>query len=170
MTTQELYNLTVESIVAKIENSVDLTNFARERAKFEGWLKVELIDILVLKGYNALPEINFIDVSFDKVGEVGIELKTVNTNFKYEKVKEKIIPITQNINDINDDINKLRKENLIDDKFVVFIVFPTNHEKNDWKKQLEHIKNNLENNQYLYKEFYFFGKDIPGVIYYGKIK
>ena len=56
MTTQELFDLTADQIVNRIQNSVGLGRFAYGRSKFEGWLKVELIDILVRQGIeNVLP-------------------------------------------------------------------------------------------------------------------
>lgn len=162
MTTQELFDLTAEDIVIRIQNSLGLTKFAHRRAKFEGWLKVELIDILVQRGQNALPEIGLIDVSFDTV---GIELKTVNTNIRYPNVIKTKRPITKNINGVNEDIENLRATNFID-KFVVFIVFPITHDNDNWQIHLGRITNSLDN--YLYRQFNF-GDNIPGVIYYGKV-
>ncbi|WP_028526004.1 hypothetical protein [Runella limosa] len=162
MTTQELFDLTADDIVTRIQTSVGLTKFAHRRAKFEGWLKVELIDILVRSGQNALPEIERIDVSFDTV---GIELKTVNTNIRYPNVINTTRPITKNINGVNEDIENLRGTNFID-KFVVFIVFPITHDNLNWQVHLGHITNGLEN--YLYRQFNF-GDNIPGVIYYGQV-
>jgi hypothetical protein len=109
MTTQELFDLTADKIVSRIQNSVGLTRFAHWRAKFEGWLKLEFIDILVQQGQNALPEIEWIDVSFDTV---GIELKTVNTNIRYDNVINTTRPITKNVNGVNEDIENLRTTNL----------------------------------------------------------
>lgn len=166
MTTQELFDLTANDIATRIHNSCGLTQFAKERAKFEGWLKVELIDILVHNGFNdALPEKRWTDVSFDE-DKVGIELKTLNTNFRFPDVTLKIKPITDNIDGVNKDIKKLKNTDF-KDKFVIFIVFPTTHDKKRWKVQLDRITCNLENNTYL-REFTF-GNGIPGVIYYGKV-
>jgi len=162
MTTQELFDLTADNIVTRIQNSVGLTRFAHRRAKFEGWLKVELIDILVQQGQNALPEIERIDVSFDSV---GIELKTLNTNIRYANVINTTRPITKNVNSVNEDIENLRATNFID-KFVVFIVFPITHDNPNWQIQLGRITNNLEN--HLYRQFNFVD-NIPGVIYYGQV-
>jgi hypothetical protein len=162
MTTQELFDLTADDIVTRIQNSVGLTKFAHRRAKFEGWLKVELIDILVQRGQNALPEIGRIDVSFDTV---GIELKTVNTNIRYPNVINTTRPITKNINGVNEDIENLRNTDFID-KFVIFIVFPITHDNINWQIHLGRITNSLEN--YLYRQFNF-GDNIPGVIYYGQV-
>src|SRR6267142_7167140 len=99
MTAQELFDLNIDDIVDRIQNSHGLTKFAHRRAKFEGWLKVEIIDILAKKGKNALPEIGRIDVSFDTV---GIELKTVNTNIRYPNVINTTRPITKNIDGVNE--------------------------------------------------------------------
>lgn len=162
MTTQELFDLTVDHIVTRIQNSVGLTKFAQRRAKFEGWLKVEFIEILVQQGKSALPEINRIDVSFDAV---GIELKTVNTNIGYPNVINISRPITENVNGVNKDIRKLRNANFLD-KFVVFIVFPITHDNINWQVHLRHITNSLDN--YVYRQFNF-GDNIPGVIYYGQV-
>ncbi|MBE7509345.1 MAG: hypothetical protein HS118_04060 [Bacteroidia bacterium] len=161
-TTQDLFDLTADNIVSRIQNSAGLTKFAHRRAKFEGWLKVELIDILVQQEQNALPEIERIDISFDTV---GIELKTVNTNIRYPNVINKKRPITKNINGIIEDIENLRTTNF-NYKFVVFIAFPITHDNNNWQTHLKRITNNLEN--YLYRQFNF-GNNIPGVIYYGQV-
>lgn len=163
MTTQKLFDITADEIINRIQKSDGLTCFARRRAKFEGWLKVELIDILIKKGKDALPEIDRIDVSFDNV---GIELKTVNTNIRYpEKVIDTTRPITKNVKGVIDDIIKLRKKKIAD-KFVVFIAFPIDHNNPNWQKHLWKITRELAN--YMHKEFCF-GNNIPGVIYYGQV-
>jgi hypothetical protein len=162
MTTQDLFDLTAEELIRRIQASSGLTKFAHRRAKFEGWLKVELIDILVRQGKNALPEIGRIDVSFDTV---GIELKTLNTNIRYQNVINTTRPITKNIDGINEDIDNLINTEFID-KFIVFITFPITHDNPHWQVHLRRITENLEN--YLYSQFRF-GDNIPGVIYYGKV-
>ena len=96
---------------------------------------------------------------------MGIELKTVNTNFRYPKVIDTTRPITKNIIGVNADIESLKTKDF-KDKFVIFIVFPVEHENNKWQIHLERITVNLED--YLYRQFNFIN-DIPGVIYYGKV-
>jgi len=162
MTAQELFDLTIDDIVDRIQNSHGLTKFAHRRAKFEGWLKVEIIDILAKKGKNALPEIGRIDVSFDTV---GIELKTVNTNIRYPNVINTTRPITKNIDGVNEDIDNLINTEFAD-KFIIFVAFPITHDNQNWKYHLGRITENLEN--YLHRQFNFSG-NIPGVIYCGKI-
>ncbi len=162
MTTQELFDLIVDPIIDRIQNSRGLTKFAHRRAKFEGWFKVEIIDILVRGGKNALPEIGRIDVSFDTV---GIELKTVNTNIRYPNVINTTRPITKNIAGVNEDIENLINTNF-EDKFIIFIAFPITHNNPNWQYQLGLITVNLES--VLHRQFNF-GDNIPGVIYVGKI-
>lgn len=164
MTTQELFDLTAENITTKIQNSFGLTKFAYKRAKFEGWLKVELIDALVQQEIDkVLPEVGFVDVSFENV---GIELKTINTNIRYPNVLNMARPITENVNGIKRDIEKLRATDFLH-KFVVFIVFPIEHENANWQIQLQRLAGNVEG--FLYKEFKF-QNDISGVIYYARVK
>lgn len=162
MTTQELFDITADEIINRIQKSVGLTRFAFRRAKFEGWLKVELIDILVRQNQNALPEIDRIDISFDNV---GIELKTVNTNIRYSNVINTTRPITKNVDGVIEDIENLITKKFTD-RFVVFIVFPITHDNKNWKHHLERITQNLAN--CIHRQFYF-GDNIPGVIYYGQV-
>ncbi len=43
---EDLSNLIFSEIKPKLEKNQELSIFAKERAKFEGWLKVELYDSL----------------------------------------------------------------------------------------------------------------------------
>ncbi|MGA3015192.1 MAG: hypothetical protein ABSD71_14285 [Bacteroidales bacterium] len=162
MTTSELFNLLAEDLVLKINNSKGLSQFVHRRAKFEGWLKVEIIDTLVRKNINALPEIDRIDVSFDKV---GIELKTINTNIRFKNVNQATRPITKNTESVIKDIEKLKSLD-IHDKFVVFVVFPIEHLNPYWQTQLQRIISKLT--EIKLKEFHFLSK-VPGVIYIGRV-
>jgi len=90
---KDLANLIFDEIKLKLENNQGLSIFAKERAKFEGWLKVELCDSLSKYFKDVAPERNRFDVTFENW---AIELKTVNTNIRYENVKNKTRPITKN--------------------------------------------------------------------------
>lgn len=162
MTIHELYDLLIEDIVKKISQSKGLSRFVFRRAKFEGWLKVEIIDTLVKRNIAALPEIGRIDVSFDNV---AIELKTVNTNIAYNNVEKMTRPITKNIAEVIKDIHCLQ-DKPHNDKFVIFVAFPIEHSNSYWQIQLQKINNHL--NEMLYKEFHFHN-DVPGVIYIGRV-
>ena len=162
MTAKELLNITANDLINKISSRIGLNQFIIERAKFEGWLKVELIDTLLKNDILALPEIDRIDISFH---DTAIELKTINTNYRFLNVKNKRRPITKNINGIIKDISDL-KSKMFKDKFVIFIVFPLELNIKKWEKHINKIENELS--ELTYKEFEFNNK-IPALIYYGKI-
>ncbi len=146
-----------------LENSVGLAVFAKERAKFESWLKVEVCGLLAKHCAQVIPEKQRVDVVAD---EWGIELKTVNTNIRYEGVQIKSRPITKNTQGVINDINKLRQMNM-QKKAVIFIVFPIEHENKKWQVQLQRIKQELTTLKML--PFTFNGGVIKGVIYLGLV-
>lgn len=162
MSIQELYDLLIDDIVQKISQSHGLQQFANRRAKFEGWLKVTVIDILVQKGYNALPEIGFVDVTFD---DVAIELKTVNTNISYENVVQVNRPITKNTASVISDIEQLHNS-AYNSKFVLFVTFPIEHNNANWQVQLRRITAQLEN---IMHQDFVFSNGVPGVLYLGLV-
>jgi hypothetical protein len=162
MNLSELYSTINGDLISQITSHEGLSVFASEKAKFEGWLKVELINILKKKNQRPIPETNWVDIVFDNI---AIELKTINTNYKFDNVNPKTKPITDNTGGIIQDIEKLkRKDALIG--FVVFVVFPCQHENKFWQKQFQLIEGKLK--ELVYQKFTF-ANGIPGVIYYGKI-
>lgn len=163
MNIQDLYDLTSGTLIEKISSSLGLGKFVHRRAKFEGWLKVEIINSLCQKGFDALPEIDRIDVSFDKI---GIELKTVNTNYRYKNAIKKGRPITKNVAGVIEDIENI-KLSQFKHKFIVFVVFPVTHENKFWQKHLLKITCSLS--EYRYTQFEFSDGN-SGVIYYGQVK
>ncbi len=166
----ELIDLTAKELVQRIEGSRGLAVFAKQRAKFEGWLKVELIDILLKGGIdNVLPEAGLTDVSFENV---AIELKTVNTSYGNTYAERKTRPITMNVNSVIKDIENHRKgKSAHKNKFVLFIVFPLEKGKQEWEQiHLKRINEALCNDCTPHP-FYFADLDgeISGCIYYGKV-
>lgn len=146
-----------------LENSIGLEVFARERSKFENWLKVEVCGLLVKHCAQVIPEKQRVDVFAD---EWGIELKTVNTNIRYKGVQNKSRPITKNTKGVINDIDKLRQMNM-QKKAVVFIVFPIEHENKQWQVQLQRIKQELTTLKMF--PFTFHGGVIKGVVYLGLV-
>lgn len=159
---EELCSLIFNQLKPKLENNQGLSVFARERAKFEGWLKVELCDSLLECFQDVVPEKNRIDITFDNW---AIELKTVNTNIRYTNVKNKGRPITKNTQGVIEDIDKL-KSMKFKNKSVLVVVFPIQHDNSDWQIQLKRISNKLS----MMKRIEFDFKDkIQGVLYFGLI-
>lgn len=146
----------------KLENNNGLAIFAKERSKFEGWLKVELIEILSSYFNKIVPESGRVDIVCD---DWAIELKTVNTNIRYPNVKNKHRPITMNINGVINDINNLKSSNYIK-KGILFIAFPIEHYNSNWQIHLNKINNYLEKMEFVQFQF---SNNIPGFIYLGKI-
>jgi len=151
-----------DEIVPRLENRVGVGIFARERAKFEGWLKVEVCESLLKHYPTVIPEKDRIDVTFD---DWAIELKTVNTNYQYQKVTKKRVRITDEINEVIDDINKLQ-EKTYTNKAILFVVFPTTHCNKKWQYHLTKIRKRLKNIRH--REFKF-ANGVPGVIYFGSL-
>jgi hypothetical protein len=159
---KDLSEFIFRKIKLKLENNQGLSIFAKERAKFEGWLKVELCDSLSRSFEDIAPERNKIDVTFENW---AIELKTVNTNIRYENVKIKKRPITKNTRGVISDIEKLRSTNYAN-KAILFVVFPVTHDNEDWQIQLQRISTLLREIKHM--SFNFKDK-VPGVIYFGSI-
>jgi hypothetical protein len=158
---EELAHIISTGIKFKLENSRGLSIFARERSKFEGWLKVELCDTLVEHFKDVAPEKGRIDVAFE---DWAIELKTVNTNIRYGNVANKHRPITKNIMGVIADVEKLKLITKYENKAVLVVAFPIRHDNNNWQIQLEKFAKLLSRiNHY---QFHF-KNDIPGVIYFG---
>ena len=183
----ELHAILVDDLIKKrIQNKKGLNQFVENRAKFEGWFKVELIDFLVVNGYNAIPEIFRIDITISE--EWAIELKTINTSYKlnqFKKLKNKTKPITMNIAGIINDIKNLKENKYIQfcknnekqiiykNKVIIFIVFPVEHkDSNSYNKWIKHkmkIENELNINEKLTEIPFNFSNDIPA-LYVGYVK
>jgi len=159
---EKFAKLIFDEMKPKLESSQGLSIFAKERAKFEGWLKVELCDSLSKYYKDIVPERNRTDLTFE---DWAIELKTVNTNIRYENVKNKHRPITRNTEGVIEDIKKLKTTDYIN-KAILFIVFPIIHRNKDWQIQLQRISPLVKEMRHI---DFSFKNGIPGVIYFGLI-
>ena len=164
MNFQNLWNILENDLSSSITSNSGLNIFFKNRAKFEGWLKVEICGILSKHTNNITPEKDKIDIVFD---DWAVELKTPNTNYKHSGVEYKIKPITDNINDIINDISNLKSNNNYKNKAVIFIAFPlslSNDKK--WSNHILKIKKNL---QELKKKEFKFQNGLSGVLYCGLV-
>jgi hypothetical protein len=146
-----------------LENSAGLAVFAQNRAKFEGWLKVEVCGLLAKHCKQVVPEKQRVDICAD---EWAIELKTVNTNIRYRGIQSKHRPITKNTESVIKDIQKLSKLDF-PMKAVLFIVFPIEHKNKHWQVQLEKIKKELTSLRMF--PCAFKGGVAKGVVYLGLV-
>ena len=158
---QEILFVNLKNI---LENHEGVSIFASNHSKFEGWLKVELIQILKNHNYgDVLPEKDRIDVTF---GNWALELKTCNTNYRHEKVTDKPRPITNNIQDILDDICSLNKSRYRC-KGIFFVVFPLDCKNiKKWAPHLDKISRTVQD---LKCQEFSFKNGIPGVMYMCRI-
>jgi hypothetical protein len=168
MDLRTLVDITADELVNRMESSRSLGVFAKHRAKFEGWLKVELVDILIRQGHDAVPEHDRIDVCFGGEYEgIAIELKAVNTNYRDGIAENKVRPITKNIQGVLDDIEKHWKNNF-PHKFVIFVAFPLDVTHAKWKSHLKIIEEQL--GAPCWRPRYFtFTSGVGGSLYYGKV-
>ncbi len=179
MNFDELSKLILGEIILRIKKKKGLYIFAQNRSKFEGWLKVELCDILYKNEINPIPEYTYkiskkknrkIDIAFEDK-EWAIELKTINTNYNNENTYKKSRPITNNVKDLEKDIEKLKNLNEFKNKAILFVVFPLEKDKDyeKWKKQEEKIFTKLKEKN-IREEIVFKDnlkkEDINGLIYF----
>jgi len=150
MTFEELWNILDQEVPNKINQHNGLNFFIKNRAKFEGWFKVELCDILSKYTNNITPEKDRIDIVFD---DWALELKTSNTNYRYKGVENKTRPVTKNVNSIIKDIVDLRNNKNYKNKAVVFIIFPLSKITKNWDRHISKIEHELQ--ELKEKEFSF---------------
>ena len=81
ITFDELWEIFEKEIPNKILKNNGLSIFAVNRAKFEAWLKVEIIDTLDKNNIISIPEQDRIDIVIGK-NDWAIELKIVATTPK----------------------------------------------------------------------------------------
>jgi len=164
MNFEELWNNISQDMADRLSSHSGLQFFAQKRAKFEGWLKVELCDILSTHTKNIIPEKDRIDIV---VEDWAIELKTISTNYRCTNCENRIRPITKNIQSILDDIAQLKNNSEYKNKAVAFVVFPLPKGNSRWQQHISRVTNKLAK----IKEINFkFINNINGKFYLGLIK
>jgi len=132
--------MSTTDVVARVRNSLkeiltcrrDVTMLAaKQKSKFEHWLKFELAaalsrDIVVPRLEDPFPQSSArSDLSLEVGGHKWyVELKTANTNWRAQGVEEKTRPITMNISGIINDIHKLRDKCPPAKGIAAFVLFP----------------------------------------------
>jgi len=122
----------------------------RQRAKFEGWLKFELAAYAALQGASDVT----VETSLgDEVGtrsdltfvfrgrRYDIELKTCNTNWRMEGIRNLTRPITKNVSGIVVDAKKLQQ--CPGDGIVAVCMFPVAGKDDRWTEYLGRINREL---------------------------
>ena len=127
----------------------------RQRAKFENWFKIELAAALEEAGYPVRLEESFqsqagrtyrADIAATVEGTTClVMLKTVNTNFRFPGVESLTRPITQNITEVIQDIEKLEGRPPGPVGFVLFPIFPVASHELDRNEQLRRHLDRIRN-------------------------
>lgn len=163
MNFNELWDILKIEIPKRIATNKGLNNFAVNRSRFEGWLKVETCDILSEHMSSITPEKDTIDIVADNW---ALELKTPNTSYRHLNVINKIRPITDNVNGIITDIDTLKNNHVYSNKAVVFIAFPLFLANKRWINHKNKISSKLQ--QLKEKEFTF-ENGVSAVLYFGLV-
>lgn len=136
-------------IVDLLRSRPDVTALvARSRAKFEGWLKIELAAWIRANGGKRVTlEAGYTgnscraDIRFAYSDHsVQLELKTPNTNYRMPGARDKARPITKNVASIVEDARKLRACG----GYVAFALFPIPCGDHRWREYLHRIGDQLE--------------------------
>jgi len=156
----ELSAFVLNALKARLETNRGLAIFARERARFEAWMKVEVCASLSERFPDVVPEKDDIDITFE---DWAVELKSVNTNYKYPNVTPKSKNITDTIQSVVDDMGRLERKGP-KNQAVLFIAYPVEHDHPAWQSELNRVLVMLT--ELRHESFSFLG-EIPGVIYIG---
>ena len=141
MTTEYIAD-TIKKILSKNKDLLEIA--FRQRAKFEGWLKFEIAKEFQKSGKDTKVEYPIAKGHVDLFADnCLIELKTPNTSYTCKGVDPKTRTITDNVNSIISDVDKLRNitENHCYDLFIAFVMFPIDkdEDKNTKSKYIEHV-------------------------------
>jgi len=121
----------------------------KQRAKFEGWLKFELAhQISISNGFQNVEVEKCLHGQSGKITDIAfsykninyyLELKTANTSWKINGVMQKKRPITDNINSIIIDAQKLKNFSGV----VAFVLFPVLKGDERWHKHVDRISKEI---------------------------
>ncbi len=165
----EVLDKIILDVIKKIESHKGISRFVIERSKFEGWLKVEIIESAIKQNcLKVTPEKKLIDVTFEhKSKTYALELKTINTNYRYQNIQKKTRPITKNIEGILKDVSDLKQKDY-NFKYVLFIVFPLdlNKDKKLWEYHLKKINSLIQLQSFPIN----FSGNYKGMLYLGEVK
>jgi hypothetical protein len=138
-----------KAIVEILEQRKDfLKVVVRQKNKFEGWLKFELAHHLEKSGMQSVEVETKVerrrdryDISFfHEENFYSVELKTPNTNWNIEGIKQCGRPITKNIQSIINDAKKLNSNQGI----IAFVLFPIPVGDTRWKTYIDRISTECE--------------------------
>ena len=162
---------TIESILSSNEDLLEIA--FRQRAKFEGWLKFEIAKEFQTSGKDTKVEYPIAKGHVDLFADnCLIELKTPNTSYTCKGVDPKTRTITDNVNSIISDVDKLRNitENHCYDLFIAFVMFPIDTNKK-YMGHVNKIVNHIQAQglQIIKDERTVTINSIPALVYVAKV-
>ena len=167
----EIIEELISSVNRRIESEPGLAYFVTERLQFEGWLKV--VVVTEINSVTAKLEQNANDVFARVEYELGtrkridifvpniiaVELKVIATNYAANCVKRKSKNITNQIDSLISDLEKLQafRDRGHNEPIASFgVVFPLSPDNSQWLEHINRVKQSAEkgfpNLQYLQKE------------------
>jgi hypothetical protein len=173
----------IKELMVEVVSKKAINLYVKRRQQFEGWLQVEIVNMLITKGVNDVyfevkADNKAIDIAIGE-NEWAIELKVVSRSVKdelCEKTGSKAK--TDFILSILNDIEKLKKSNYRN-KAVVFVVSPLKKAvTDDWMihtskklmKNKEPYKQIIDCIEELKEENLVFDNQVEGRLYYGKVQ
>ncbi|MCK4606478.1 MAG: hypothetical protein KAU35_04185 [candidate division Zixibacteria bacterium] len=160
-----LFKLVFVGLKPVLENHAGLGVLVSERARFEGWLKVEFCRVLTQQGIQPETESSRYDVVFDKW---AVELRTVTTNLRHDHVRNVKLSTRKNVETLIKDIWKLTNPGRsvgFSHRVILFVVFPMTPDDDNWQdNHLGQISSELIRLEAM--SFQFAG-GIPGMLYLG---
>lgn len=145
MSIQETIMGCVREIIEKRYAIIDVAS--KQRAKYEGWLKFELVEQLLNSGAEEI----VLEAPYGEYrSDIGLrfnnqqyylELKTCNTNYRMKGADNKHKPITKNINSIIADVEKLRR--FESSGIVCFTLFPLPVDDTRYLRYIQRIEDRV---------------------------
>ncbi len=166
MDLNELSKLASVGLKPVLESHAGLGVLASERARFEGWLKVEFCRVLTQHGILPETESSRYDVAFDKW---AVELRTVITNLRHNQVRDVKLSTRKNVETLIKDIWKLTNPGRAvgySHRAIMFVVFPLTPDEDSW--QDNHLKQISSELIHLESMSFQFVGGIPGMLYLGQ--
>ncbi len=162
---EKLTGIVFDGLAPILANHRGALLFARERAQFDDWLKVELCRVLAEAGCEPEPDKGKVEIAVDGW---ALEARTINTNIPCEGAKNKKLKASKNVDALIKDIWKLTspgKSTAYTHRAVVFLAYPTAHDNERW--QSVHLSRISSEVIRLERREFDFSDDLPGVLYFG---
>lgn len=126
-----------EKLTERLKSSEGVQVFVKRRARFEDWVKLELVEIINEIDENALPEVAEIDIQSDNW---AVEIKVIPTNYACSVCdKRGARSIHTSIQGLIKDFKKLKATSKAH-KVSIAIVYPLTEGNQYWQRHLNKLE------------------------------